>query len=83
LAFQSTCNLIPASGNPDQSIFIWDSNAGALLPLVVRGPLSTASAAPQASKKVKVLTFEGNLGAADPAVCFLNTKDELFEILAP
>ena len=83
IAFHSSCNLIPASGNPDQSIFIWDDKAGQLLPLVVRGSMSAASARPQATKRVKVLTFESNLGAPDPAICFLNARDELFEIFAP
>ena len=83
VVFHSSCNLIPSSGNPDQSIFVWDNKAGALLPLVVRGPMSSASARPQATKKVRVLTFEGNLRSVDPAICFLNARDELLEILSP
>ena len=83
MPLHSSCDLIPSSGNPDQSIFVWDNKAGALLPLVVRGPMSSASARPQATKKVRVLTFEGNLGSVDPAICFLNARDELLEILSP
>jgi len=75
IAFQSGCNHIPALGNPDQSIFVWDDKKARFLPLVVRGEGGTKSAAPQSSKGVSPLTFEGNPDSvADPAVCFLDVK---------
>jgi hypothetical protein len=77
IAFQSGCNHIPALGNPDQSIFIWDDKETkrTFLPLVVRGESGTKSAAPQSSKAVSPLTFEGNPDSiANPAVCFLDVK---------
>lgn len=75
VAFHSTCNRILPLGNPDQSIFIWDNRKSTLLPLVVRGENSAASAAPQSTKAVTVLTYESNLGSlVDPAICFLNVK---------
>ena len=75
VAFHSTCNRILPLGNPDQSIFIWDNQKSRLLPLVVRGENGSASAAPQSTKAVTVLTYESNLGSiVDPAICFLNVK---------
>ncbi len=75
VAFQSTCNRIATLGNPDQSVFMWDDKKQKLLPLVVRGELSAASAGPQVTSKLAVLTYESNLDSiVDPAVCFLNVK---------
>ncbi len=75
LAFQSTCNRIVTLGNPDQSVFLWDDKKQKLLPLVVRGELSAASAGPQITSKLAVLTYESNLDSVvDPAICFLNVK---------
>jgi len=77
-AFHSTCNRIASLGNPDQSIFVWDDKKSRLLPLVVRGELSAASAHPQAVKYMSILTYESNLGSiVNPAVCFLNVRDFL------
>jgi hypothetical protein len=46
-----------------------------LLPLVVRGELSAASALPQAVKSMSVLTYESNLGSiVDPAICFSTSR---------
>jgi len=78
VAFQSTCNRIASLGNPDQSIFVWDDAKRTLLPLVVRGELNAASARPQSTKGMTMLTYESNLGSLiDRAICFLNVRDFL------
>jgi hypothetical protein len=78
VAFQSTCDRIASLGNPDQSIFVWDNVKSTLLPLVVRGENSAASARPQSAKAMSVLTYESNLGSpVDPAICFLNVREFL------
>ena len=75
---QSTCNRIASLGNPDQSIFVWDDVKRKLLPLVVRGELNAASARPQSTKGMTMLTYESNLDSfVDPAICFLNVRDFL------
>lgn len=77
-AFHSTCDRIPSLGNPDQSIYVWDDKKATLLPLVVRGELSAASANAQAVKYMSILTYESNLGSVtDPAICFLNVREFL------
>jgi cysteine-rich repeat protein len=78
VAFQSTCDRIASLGNPDQSIYVWDNGKQKLLPLVVRGEQSAASARPQAAKAMSVLTYESNIGnPTDPAICFLNVRQFL------
>lgn len=78
VAFHSTCNRIASLGNPDQSIFVWDDVKRKLLPLVVRGELNAASARPQSTKGMTMLTYESNLDSfVDPAICFLNVRDFL------
>ncbi len=81
VVYHSTCDLIPSLGNPNQSIFIWDDVKGGFLPLVIRGPGATASGAPQATRRARVIAFEGDVGGANPSVCFFDTKDELLEVL--
>ncbi len=88
-AFHSSCDLLPAAGNEDQSIFVYDRERTCLLPLVIRGavdegppPRTTMSGLPQMSKRAAVLTYEGNVGTADPDVCFFTTQD-LFVALPP
>lgn len=81
VVYHSTCDLIPSAGNADQSIFVWDLAKSSFLPLVIRGPNATASGIPHATRNVRVIAFEGNVATADPAVCFFNTKEALFEVL--
>jgi cysteine-rich repeat protein len=83
VAFDSTCDRIATLGNPDRSIFVWDDSKAKLLPLVVRGENSAASANPQSAKAMTVLTYESNLGSIDnPAICFLNVRQFLKTLAA-
>jgi len=61
VAFESTCDLIPSHGNPDQSIFFFDiARGGVLAQLVIRGP--GASSRPLTSRRWGVLVFEADPG---------------------
>ncbi len=87
LAFESTCDLLPAKGNPDQSIFVFDTKVDkatglpkGFLQLVIRGPMSSSSSNPQATKKVRTVTFSTDEDTVNEGVCFFDTKDELLEL---
>jgi len=76
IAFQSTCDLIPSRGNPDQSCFIFDMDNNQLLDrIVLRGPGNSPCSRPIVSRKVRVITYEADPGDGYPnVVCIFSAR---------
>jgi hypothetical protein len=90
IAFETECDPVPAVGNPDRSVFVYDRARACYMPLSIRGPIldegppavTASSEKPVVSKRVKVITYLGDADSADPKICFFNTKD-IFRKLPP
>jgi hypothetical protein len=76
IAFQSTCNLVPSRGNPDQSCFVFDlKNRNLLKQFVLRGPGNSPCSRPVVSRKVRVITYEADPGEDYPnVVCVFSAR---------